>query len=48
MFGGTFLSDAHVISETKIIILVIFLVIIVRNGPDSSYQAIFIPLQMEL
>lgn len=48
MFKGTFLPDFHVISETKIIILAIVLIIIVRSGPDSCYQAIFIPLQMEL
>lgn len=47
MFKGTFLPDFHVISETKIIVLVIFPIIILRNGPDSYYQAIFILLQME-
>lgn len=45
MFKGTFLPDFYVISETKIIILVRLLIII---RPDSCYQAIFIPLQMEL
>jgi len=47
-FKGTFLCDFHVISETKIITLAIFLIVIGRNRPDSWYQAIFIPLQMEL
>lgn len=48
MFKGTFLPGFHVISEAKIIILVSFLIMVRRNGPDSCYWGIFIPPQMEL
>lgn len=48
MFKGTFLPGFHVISEAKIIIRVSFLIMVIRNGPDSCYWGIFIPPQMEL